>query len=201
MQTWAPLKSGKILFRAGVVVLGVFVAAAIGYKVALRGKPVPPMPVGRLSRQNPEHGGERAVLDTMSSSSIERNHVLDGSFTIIRLTGEIAKGCRDIFDSSFVPGSGPIELADPGELFQFSDALIEGAPFRRLEFAGMAPNKCFIYYQHGGTMYPRFCLALMDNSNRKMLWVGVAAKHAANVQELRKMLLRGDFADNNGPTC
>ena len=117
------------------------------------------------------------------------------------LAEKIAPDCRSTFDSSFAHNLGAaasskeIELANPGQMFQSSDALIEGAPFRRLEFAGLGTGRCFVYYQHGGTMYPRFCLAVMDNANGKMLWVGEARKQARNLDQLRKMLLRGDFMD------
>jgi len=200
MQTWTSLKSAKILL-VSIVALGLFVVTTIGYKLAVRGKSAPPIPILRQSKENLQRRGEGTVLNTMSLPSDERRHLLDGNFDVVRITDKIANNCRYTFDSSVAPGSGAIELANPGQIFQFSDALIKDAPYRRLEFAGSAPNRCFLYYQHGGTMYPRFCLAVMDNSNRKILWVGVARKRAANVQELREMLLREDFDDKSGPEC
>jgi hypothetical protein len=143
----------------------------------------------------------------MSLPSAARDHLLEGSFSIVKLAEKIAPDCRSTFDSSFAhsPGaaasSKEIELANPGQMFQLSDALIEGAPFRRLEFSGLGTGRCFVYYQHGGSMYPWFCLAVMDNANGKMLWVGEARKKARNLDQLRKMLLRRDFMDTSGPVC
>jgi len=199
-------KPGKILLAVVILVIGVCVAGVVRYELALRVKPVPPAPSANELQQSPQ-ADDRPRLSTISLPSTTRDHLLDGSFKLVTLAEKIAPDCSSTFDSSFAHASRAaatpkeIELANPGQKFKSSDALIEGAPFRRLEFAGLETGRCFIYYQHGGTMYPRFCLAVMDNANGKMLWAGEARKQARNLDQLRKMLLRGDFTDTSGPVC
>ncbi len=186
-----------------VVIVFLIVGGVVGiveYESALRTNSVPP------PNANDPQLDSRPLLSTVPLPTATRDHLLDGGFNTVNLFEKISLNCMSAFESSFVSSSGAarnskIELANPGKIFQSSDALIEGAPFRRLEFAGMGTSSCFIYYQHGGTMYPRFCLAIMNNDNQKMLWVGETRKQAHNLDQLRHMLLKGDFIDTSGSVC
>jgi hypothetical protein len=146
-------------------------------------------------------------LNTIPASSVSKQHLLDEDFKIVRRTGDIAESCRDIFYSSFGNSSGSasatnsLALADPGQEFQSSDNIRSGVPFRRLVLAGLGPRTCFIYYEHGGAMYPSACLAIMDYHQTKAVWVGEARKKARTVHELRSMLAAEQFADTAGPVC
>ena len=150
---------------------------------------------------------ESAFLKTRPAADSVRDHLLDGDFKIVNHVQAMPEPWRSIFDSSFVDihgsatkGAG-VEMADPGQPFQSSDALVPGVPFRRLVFAGLGAQRGFIYYQHGGSMYPSYCLAVMDYGSKSMLWVGESRKVARNLSELRFMVSHGLFEDAGGPGC
>ena len=135
------------------------------------------------------------------------DHLLDGDFTTVREMKLITGGCREIFESSFVsvpgtvPSPQPALMADPGQAFEATDAIQGGLPFRRLEFATLGKGRCAIYYQHGGAMYPRFCLAVMSTKDRKMLLVGETHEHVRNLAGLRGLLSRDKSLNVDDPSC
>ncbi|MBZ5700713.1 MAG: hypothetical protein LAN84_02570 [Acidobacteriia bacterium] len=188
-------------FAVALVCVGIFVAKNRMFERF----PAPSLKIGEL-RETPEWE-HRPRLYTTSVSDSLRVRLLDGEFSVLPAVNEIPQDCRSTFNSAFTyphvttAESKKIELANPDEMFQDSDALVPGLPFRRLVFAGARSDRCFIYYQHGGTMYPRFCLAVMDNIHGKMLWVGESRKQARHLEELRLMLLRNDFLGTTEPTC
>lgn len=159
------------------------------------------------TRQSPPEGPNPIHLSTVSAPDGIRNHLLDGDFKIVNRVEEIPENCASVFESSFVsasgavPKRGEVKLANPGQVFQSSDALVPGAPFRRLEFAGLGSRRCFIHYQSGGKMYPSFCLAVIDYADTRCIWVGECRKKATSLADLRSMLLRRQFGDTAGPTC
>jgi len=157
--------------------------------------------------EGPKHP-DPVHLNTLEASDAARGHALDGDFKIVYRMQDISENCRAVFDSSFLNDSGTIPtkreeigFADPGQPAQYGDSLIPGAPFRQLLFAGQGQKSCFIYYQHGGQNHPSYCLAEMDHTDRKMIWVGEARQKADGIEELRSMLSRGQFVDTNGPVC
>jgi hypothetical protein len=165
----------------------------------------------RSPEQLPAHREDqpktRPLLATVAASGVNRESLLSGNYSPVVRFRDLSEECKTGFLSSFIPGeSGKIssaDIADPGSLFQSSDAPVEGLPYRRLIFAGQGAGRCFIYYQHGGTMYPRWCLAVLDESNRKPVWIGmrIGSLPAQNIDELREQLLGGMFRNDVGPVC
>lgn len=149
----------------------------------------------------------RPLLATVAASGVIRESLLSGNYSLVFRFRDLSEGCKTGYLSSFTPGeSGKIssaDIADPGSPFQSSDALVEGLPYRRLIFAGQRSDRCFIYYQHGGTMYPRWCLAVLDESSREPLWIGIriGSPPAKDIAELRAQLLNGAFRDDAGLVC
>jgi hypothetical protein len=148
-------------------------------------------------------------LNTLSASNAFRSHLLDGEFAIVNRMQDISRGCRAPFESSFshysrtAPKKRGIDFADPGQDFNYGDAVRGGVPFRQLHFAGLGPNSCFIYYQQGGRIYPSTCLAVMDYADGKAIWVGVVSggRAARNFRELRAVFSQHRFSDSGGPDC
>lgn len=186
-----------------VVILVVVLVASIAYwskRQLLTPPPNTASPHGGVHLEN------RPRLDTISLPAAARDHLLDGAFTSVKRNEELPTDCRSTFEVALFPRISSRDshedlLANPGEVFQSSDALIKGAPFRRLEFAGLRSNKCFIYYQNGGTMYPRFCVVVIDRETLKILWAAQARKKAQDLDQLREMILNGEFSDAAGPVC
>ncbi|SRR6266705_1250252 len=159
------------------------------------------------TRQSPPEGPNPIHLSTVSAPDVIRKQLLDGDFKIVNRVEEISENCASVFESSFVSASGAVpkrrevKLANPGQVFQSSDALVPGAPFRRLEFAGLGVKGCFVYYQSGGKMYPSFCAAVIDYKEMKAVWIGESRKRAMTLQELRSMVVKGQFRDTGEPAC
>jgi hypothetical protein len=122
---------------------------------------------------------------------------------------DISQSCKAPFESSFsfysrtVPKKREIDFADPGQDFNYGDAVRGGLPFRQLHFAGLGSNSCFIYYQQGGRIYPSSCLAVMKYSGGKTIWVGVVAggRAARNFRELQADFSQNKFHDSGERDC
>jgi len=165
-----------------------------------------------LSKKEKEEGvksPDPVYLNTLAESDAIRSHLLDGGFTIVYRMEDVSQGCRVPFESSFsyysrtVPKKREIDFADPGQDFNYGDAVREGLPFRQLHFAGLGPNSCFIYYQQGGRIYPSSCLAVMHYADGKAIWVGVVAegRAARNFRELRAVFSQHKFSESGEPDC
>lgn len=148
-------------------------------------------------------------LNTMSASDATRSQLLNGTFRIVYRMQDISQGCREPFESSFsyysrtVPKKREIDFADPGQDFNYGDAIVGGLPFRQLHFAGLGANSCFIYYQQGGRIYPSSCLAVMNYADGKAIWVGVVAGGSAarDFRELRTVFSQHKFNDSGERDC
>jgi len=148
-------------------------------------------------------------LNTLSAPEATRSHLLDGAFSIVYRMQDIPPRCRTPFESSFsyyswrVPMKREIDFADPGQDFNYGDAVREALPFRQLHFAGLGPNSCFIYYQQGGRIYPSTCLAVIQYAVGKAIWVGVVSggRAARNFRKLRAVFSEHKFSDSGEPDC
>src|SRR5205085_8425904 len=95
----------------------------------------------------------RIRLPMTSTSGIASGRLLDGGFTTVTRMSDLAEGCREIFESSFVNLSGTpvsaeqVKIANPGEEFEATDAIEGGRPFRRLILSGLGSKTCFVYYE------------------------------------------------------
>src|SRR5260370_1311878 len=197
--------SSRIVMLGVVAVLAVGIAV-LGAKYLRSSKDQLPTPPGQ-QQLVAEKPADVVSLSPNLTSGTDTSHLLTADFKIVNQMAEITQGCREIFESSFTtpvgaPASaGQLAVADPGHDFESTDAIRGGLPFRRLEFGGLGGSRCFIYYQHGGAMYPRFCLAVIDTEHTKTLWVGEARERARDLEQLRGMLLHGDFDDKRRPEC
>jgi hypothetical protein len=193
------LSSNRLKLTATIVFCAVAVA---GWGLWMKYK-VPE----KLPTPQDDYPETRPLLATVAASGSARQSLLANDFTLVNRFRDLSDGCRVGFLSSFTTTkSGKLssaDIADPGELFQESDALVAGLRFRRLVFAGEQSGKCFIYYQHGGKMYPQWCLAVIDESSKKPLWVGmrIGSLPAQTIDELRAQLLKGVFRDDAGLVC
>ena len=194
------LALGRLKSVAAAVAIIAVLAAVAGIWIKYRSPE-------KLPAHREDQPKTRPLLATVAASGVNRESLLSGDYSLFFRFRDLSEECKTGFLSSFIPGeAGKIssaDIADPGSPFQSSDALVEGLPYRRLIFAGQKPGRCFIYYQHGGTMYPRWCLAVLDESNRKPLWIGmqIGSPPAQDIDELRAHLLGGVFRNDSGPVC
>ena len=146
-------------------------------------------------------------LNTLPAPEAIRSRLLNGDFTMAYRMQDISEDCLASLNSSFLnhsgtmPKKGEIDFADPGQPAQYGDSLIPNAPFRQLIMAGRSPKTCFLYYRHGGENHPSYCLAAMDQQNRKTIWVGEAREEAKSLDQLRSFLSGNKFDDSAGPVC
>ena len=191
---------GRLKLAAAAVAIIAVLAAVAGIWIKYRSPE-------KLHAHREDQPKTRPLLATVVVSGVSRESLLSGNYSLVFRFRDLSEECKTGFLSSFTPGeSGKIssaDIADPESPFQSSDALVEGLPYRRLIFAGQGSGRCFIYYQHGGTMYPRWCLAVLDESNRKPLWIGmrIGSPPAQDINELRAQLLGGVFRNDSGPVC
>ena len=69
------------------------------------------------------------MYDSLSTSDANRGHLLDGAFSIVNRMRDIPPNCRAPFESSFsyysrtIPKEREIDFADPGQDFNYGDAV------------------------------------------------------------------------------
>src|SRR5205809_974165 len=127
-------KLNKIIFVSVAIIITARTIALLKYRSLLQET--------EASLRQPQRHPDldiRALLNTMPLPPKDRDHLLDGDFNLVTRTEEIPNDCLSTFNSSFTKLEGKvnlkeIELANPGQIFQMSDALIPDAPFRRLVF-------------------------------------------------------------------
>jgi hypothetical protein len=193
---WSPIK-WKILLSTAVAGIGLC-ALVFGFKAwkTLR-QPIPELEFPK--QEIPDIPGSLYLRNVPTLDDI---HLLDGDFKIVRRVNEVLDACMSSSESSFViinglhAKRGEVRFANPGESFNWSDAIEEDLPFRRLEFAGLSTSECFIHYQSGGQP-SSFCLAVINTANHRII-VGEYEKAAKNLHELRRMLHQWRFRDGRG---
>lgn len=194
----------KIKLAAAIALIAV-AAGALYYFRVYRTQSLSKSDFSYLNKNQPKI--EDPGLRTSRSTKEAREHLLDTVLAVSKRTRDIGPSCTSAFWSSFSFPAGQtaadgIPMADSGQVFQYSDAWQPGAPpLRRLIFAGELATGCFIYYQRGGLMFPRSCLAVMDYKKGRAVWVGETGREAYDLPELRKLLITGPFYDPGGLAC
>lgn len=179
-------KTATFCLLAGLA--GLVAACGIWYVKAIR--PPRVIDLQQFAKKTDVYGPLDPVhLNTLSVPGGTVDHLLDGDFTIVNRMQNIPDECRVIF------------AANPGQEFNYGDAIIEGLPYRQLHFAGISPKSCFIYYQRGGNDYPSSCLAVVNRERRKIISLGVTRKKAGNLHDLRSLLSHHQFDDRGAPDC
>jgi len=134
----------KIFLSTVVAGIGLF-GALLGFKAwkSLR-QPIPQLEFPK--QEIPDIPGSFYLKNVPPVDDI---HLLDGEFKIVQRVNEVPDACMSTFESSFVTinglhaKAGEVRFANPEESFNWSDAIQEGLPFRRLEFAGLSTSGCF----------------------------------------------------------
>jgi hypothetical protein len=104
------------------------------------------------------------------------------------------------FHKRLSPADEPsFALADPEQKLQVTDEWVyRGLPRRRLIFAGVHGDEWFVHYERGGLATGYFVLLFKVDPHNQLQFVwGGAGRHAArNLDQLRKMVVAGQFSDD-----
>ena len=86
-------------------------------------------------------------------------------------------------------------MADPGKDFRATDVIYDSSlPSKRLIFAGVSGDKCFVHYEQGGIGLS-YVLALFKVTSKdhiKPIWRGYCGRRATNLEGLRSLLAGGN---------
>lgn len=187
---------GKLHRRSLVVsaaIVSIASCAIAIYSIHSRLSTVPTLPAAELGvkRDSPR------VFRT-SLSTAEKEHILDGQFTVVASTAAMPPPLKHAF--AVITGQSHFALADPGDKYQATDVVYDHGdlPFRRLVFAGVTGNKWFIHYEHGGIghSYAVVVFETTPENRVKFIWGGAGSQAATSVEDLRKAISNGRFRDD-----
>jgi hypothetical protein len=164
----------SISLVTGVLILGVFLSHYLKSKS-------PPLGEGPL-----------IMFPVEQISASERQLFLDGSFSLIKDVKLLPVPVLRAFTEQ--GGTRPV-MANPRQDFQAGDVVFDPSlPWKRLIFAGVSGDKCFVHYEEGGRGHT-FHLALFNlipDNTLKPVWKGFCSGRAANLAELRSWVASED---------
>lgn len=136
--------------------------------------------------------GEAPPLDFPSMPQSARPQFLDGDFTITKDARTLPCPVLETFTEQ---GGKRLLIANPGKKFIVGDVIYDSSvPMRRLIFAGVLAERCFVHYEQGGRAHT-YVLALFKVTSSgvvKPMWRGYCRGPATNIDELRSRLVSGD---------
>ena len=124
-------------------------------------------------------------------SQAEREQFLDGAFTIVR---DVKALPRPVLETFTEVGGSRLLMANPGKPFEPGDVIYDSSvPQKRLIFAGVLGDKCFVHYEQGGRahMYVLALFNVTSSTAMKPLWRGFCGGPAANLSDLRYQVVSG----------
>jgi hypothetical protein len=130
----------------------------------------------------------------------EKRHVLDGDFAIKRTVAEIPATVQSALARLFVEPD--FQMANPGEKYQATDVIESGPPlpWRRLVFAGVSKDRCFVHYERGGWGHSYYVAVFQlprgNETSARPIWAGAGTTQAGDLDALRAAVTSGRFADD-----
>jgi hypothetical protein len=143
-------------------------------------------------RDSTEPLGESPLITYESTSAPDPTvrQFLEGDFALIRDVKSLPRPVRQAFTEA---GGSRLVLADPGQRFEATDVIRDTSlPRKRLIFAGVSGNKCFVHYEQGGLghyfLVSFFELTSVDRM--RPIWRGYCGP-ARDLSDLRLQVDRG----------
>jgi hypothetical protein len=140
-----------------------------------------------------EFQGPRSGLSTE-----QRAHLFDGDFAILNGVAALPEPIRN----ALAYREKKLDMANPGQRFNAGD-VVTGLPTRRLVFAGVSGERCFVYFEQGGIV-SSVQLAVFrivqsgSTQNAVEIWQGSdQSSPARDLAELRNRLSGDRFYCNN----
>jgi hypothetical protein len=122
---------------------------------------------------------------------LSRPPFLTDDFVIAHRMRMLPPSARQAFT---VTGGHRLTMADPNEDFEATDAILfPGMPRKRLIFAGVSGDKCFVHFEAGGIVhsYEGAFFRLSQASQVEPIWAGYCAE-AKVLADLRNQIEHGD---------
>jgi hypothetical protein len=129
-------------------------------------------------------------LSSLNLSDQEKLYFLDGDFRII---SDIRKLPAPVVHAFTEENGSRLTIVNPGKRFSATDVIHDvSLPRRRLVFAGVLNDKCFVEYEQGGFgLYNVLVLfRLTPRNGTQPVWRG--ACDGTDLQGLREQIRRGD---------
>jgi hypothetical protein len=150
--------------------------------------PSPPLAVGE---------GPLIEYPSEQISQSAREQFLEGNFSVIKDLRDLPVPVLRAFTEQ---GGSRLVMANPGENFRATDVVTDRAlPYRRLIFAGVSGDRCFVHYELGGIAHS-YLLALFNvppKGTLKPVWVGYCGGRATKLEDLRSMVANGECSQMN----
>ena len=116
----------------------------------------------------------RIVFAKPKMDCSEQTEFLSGDYDIVRRMRDLPEAIQRLY---MMRDGSRSAIADPGEWFEVGDDLSDlKTPRRRLRFAGVAKDRAFVYYEHGGFALTLEIdlLRLSSSGNAAGVWRGYA---------------------------
>jgi len=129
-------------------------------------------------------------------SEADRQHLLEDNFQMVYQVADIPPGVRQAFAEN---AKVPFHMADPGRPFLISCIVTDPElPVRRLVFAGISPDYCFIHYELGGINYGWHVVLfrLAGNGKANFIWGATCGQAFPSLEQLRKGLQAQQLHDS-----
>ena len=120
-----------------------------------------------------------------------QDQVKNGRFGIVTSVRGLPLGIRDRLQTMW--GSRTLDIAEPGDEFQATDANVNPElPTRRLVAAGCTIEYCLVYYERGGITHTwHVMLFHWTPAATRFEWGGIAPGGLKTIDEVRKVVLSG----------
>lgn len=109
---------------------------------------------------------------------------LDGSFSLINDVRNLPIPVLRAFTEQ---GGSRLLITNPGKDFRVTDVIYDPTlPSKRLIFAGVSGDKCFVHYEQGGIGHS-YVLAFfkVTSTDMKPIWQGYCGERANSLEQLR----------------
>jgi hypothetical protein len=202
----APQRSRMVI---AIVGFGAVLCGFAAHYIRLKLANVPPPPA-RLTLANAEEASIRRFQEIFRRShrsipQTEKEHILDGQFTVVTATEAMPAHLKEAFtvitgaQLGFASGAQRFAMENPDWKYPYQRRRV--MPYRRLLFAGLSDNKWFIHYLSGvgcGTPGNYYVVVFdVDEQNKvQFLWGGKGPEGATDLDDLRRGIATGRFTDN-----
>jgi hypothetical protein len=173
-----PVKRRKWLVVA-LLIVGSFAVLVVFTAVYVFGWPARPL------GESP-----RLTFSKFNLSDQEKLDFLDGDFRII---SDVRKLPAPVVQAFTEEGGSRLTIVNPGKRFSATDVIYdESLPRKRLAFAGVLNDKCFVQYEEGGWGLSQVLVLfrLTPQSGMKPVWRGYC--WSTDLQGLREQIKHGN---------